>query len=74
MNYTKQTDCLTGVQIQNIVKKDRDLDCTVEPDANSMVMLRQTYMPNLVLGKTSTVHPIDRQDANENENEDFTQE
>lgn len=39
-----------------------------------MVMLRQTYMPNLVLGKTADTHAIDRQDANDHENEDFTQE
>lgn len=39
-----------------------------------MVMFRQTYMPNLVLGKTDTVHAIDRANANDNENEQFTEE
>lgn len=31
-------------------------------------------MPNLILGQTSTTHAIDRANANDDENENFTQE
>lgn len=72
MNYTKQTDCLTGIQIKNIVTKP--IDCQARPNERSMVMFRQTYMPNLILGQTSTTHAIDRANANDDENENFTQE
>jgi len=72
LNYTKQTDCLTGIQIQNIINKSPYVDCIANPETESMVMFRQTYMPNLILGKTAVVHPIDRANANDHENENFT--